>query len=85
MGDAAYKQNHQERGLCVNCNEYALPYKTRCQKCNDNHNATMRNLNRKEQKERALLGLCPRCGGERTDEKKLCVNCREETSRRNRI
>ncbi len=44
MGDAAYKQSHQERGLCVDCNEYALPYKIRCKKCNDNHNATVRDF-----------------------------------------
>jgi len=85
MGDISYKRSHREQGLCVYCSEYALPYHSRCEKHIRSHRSTQFGINHRNQVERLEKGLCPRCGGERTDNRKYCVNCREQTGRRNRI
>ena len=85
MRTKAYTNLHREMGLCYDCNQPAIPYGRRCQFHTDQNRAACIARNMRTYKERIEAGLCLRCGGERDGVNKYCLNCREATSRRNRI
>jgi cell fate regulator YaaT (PSP1 superfamily) len=84
-----YRAEHRISGLCILCHRPAAPYSRYCQ----HHLEYVRSVDRRRIREkRAILrknGLCTRCGSKldpMTDGANFkCLNCREQTSRRNRI
>jgi hypothetical protein len=92
MGDAEYKRNHLEQGLCVDCSSEAFPGKIRClehlyrrQLSSSKYYFKNRQLccdnAAKKRIRRKNLGLCSTCGNKKDEDVDKgyieCQNCRE--------
>ena len=93
MGDAAYRQMHKDKGLCISCPRPALPNQVRCLQCSENNRLNylkyyrenpkeLERLRRKQQTRRET-NRCIACGApliyeDIIDNHVKCMNCREE-------
>jgi uncharacterized OB-fold protein len=71
----AWQESHRLRGLCLFCNNKALPGHSLCEKHLLSHNES----NRKMKENYVLEGKCPKCGGPLLeDENRYCMVCQAE-------
>ena len=83
MGDAVYKKQHFDQGLCVHCNRPARAGKRECEICAQKHGERNAVNNRKYKKIRAEKRLCIRCGRPLIEgELYNCAVCKEKMLRR---
>lgn len=95
MGNAKYKREHREQGLCLNCSRPALPGRVCCIVCNETDRVNFHkwlakpgNYERKQEQNRKQRKLyretnrCIHCGaplGEQDEGRVCCMNCRDGT------